>query len=263
MKKVLYYHVYLSDNTDRWSSVVLEQMKCAEDSGLLKAIDEIRVVCITQTDKRIDHFLQLITSYGAKVHVEYVRNPYISDGEMLKNIESEKTITENYTFQKIWNDSQKEDMEVGYFHTKGITAIQHLHGGQVGKFKNYYQWRQFLNWGVLTNWEACTKALDYADVSGVNYQTDPSPHFSGNFWWSTSGFIRLLPDPATKDWWYALKEQTTNPWLKTCSDRFRDEQWVCSTPGTNAYNIFNLPASENPAGVYLPASRYTEYQKCT
>lgn len=256
MKKVLYYHVYLSDNTDRWSNVVLEQMKCAEDADLLKELDELRVVCITQTDKRIDNFLQLITSYGVKVDVEYVRNPYISDGEMMKHLESDQTITENYTFQKIWNDCQKEDLVVGYIHTKGITAIQHLHSGQTGKFKNYYAWRQYLNWGVLTCWKTCVNALDTHDVSGINYQTDPSPHFSGNFWWSTSDHIRDLPDPATKEWWYELKEKTTNQWLKTCSDRFRDEQWVCSLPGTNAYNVFELRSSENPAGVYLSASRY-------
>lgn len=187
--------------------------------------------------------------------------PWANDIAMMENLESPHTITENYTFRRIYEDCQnaEEEFYVMYIHTKGITSCMRLMSKNcilAQSFKNYYYWRQFLNWGVIKRWRSCVDALDDNDVAGVNFFSSPSPHFSGNFWWAKSSYIKTLPNPATKDWWYALKEKTSNIWLKGASDRFRDEQWVCSNPDVKVYKVIDMDEGNNPAGKYLPTTMY-------
>jgi hypothetical protein len=254
---VLYYHVYLTDDPGIWSSVVIEQLKCIEDYDLLKSLHKIKVTAITQYDYRMQVFEQLCDSYPVKFEIEYVNNPWFNDELMIQNLEHQDTITENHTYRKIYQDCKQQNMNVCYIHTKGITSpIRHLRKLNPYQFKNYYYWRQYLNWGVLQNWKACVYALEMFDTAGVNYYENPSRHYSGNFWWSKSDYIKRLPDPATIEWWRDLQNKSDNQWLKTTSDRFKDEQWLCSLDDVKAFNYFTLPESENPAGRFLPTVKY-------
>ena len=131
MKKVLYYHIYLSDDYGTWTSMFLEQMKQIEDSGLLAELNTIRVVCITQNDKRMDVFRQLCTTKfdtekAVNIELSLVKNPYPNDQVMLDNIESDYTITENFTYRMIYEACQTEKMYVCYIHSKGITAADNF-----------------------------------------------------------------------------------------------------------------------------------------
>lgn len=256
MKKVLYYHIYLTDDPSIWSSVFLEQMRCIEDSGLMSSLDELRLTCITQLDMRNEYLRQLCETYPAKFIIELVRNSYDNDREMMFGLNSDRTVTENYTYQKIYEDCQKEEMQVCYIHTKGITSGMKLSKDTMSQYKNYYYWRQYLNWGVLTNWSRCVASLKTYDVAGVNYYINPSKHFSGNFWWANSSYINRLPDPKTIGWWRDIQKKTNNQWLKYAPDRFKDEQWLCSLDDVRVYNIFDLPEYENPAANFLPTRRY-------
>ena len=265
MKKVLYYHIYLSDDYGVWTSMFLEQMKQIEDCGLLRQLDQIKIVCVTQDDKRVQAFTQLCTTQfdadkAPNIELMLVKNPYPNDQVMLDNIESDDTITENFTYRKIYADCQVEEMYVCYIHSKGITATENFLKGRIidaQRFKNYYYWRQFLSWGVIKNWKKCINALNIGYyVAGVNYFTKPAPHFSGNFWWANSYYIKSLPDPATKDWWRELQNKTTDAWLKTTSDRFRDEQWLCSKEGVKVYKVIDIDQEDNPASKFLPQSKY-------
>ena len=256
MKNVLYYHLYLTDEPSIWSSVFLEQMKCMEDSGLLDNLSEIRMTCITQLDARNEYLRQLCETYPSRFILELIQNTYSSDKEMMGGLNTDRTITENYTYQKIYRDCSSEEMNVCYIHSKGITSSFKISKDSMSQYKNYYHWRQYLNWGVLSKWKTCVNSLDTHDVAGVNYYTSPSPHFSGNFWWTTSQYIRRLPDPSTLDWWRTLQKETNNQWLKYAPDRFRDEQWLCSLNGVKVFNVFDLPEHENPAANYLPLRRY-------
>lgn len=256
MKNILYYHVYLTDEPSTWSSVFLEQMKCMEDAGMFSVLDEIRMTCITQLDARNEYLHQLCNTYPVKFNIEFVQNSYSDDKDMLSGLSTERTITENYTYRKIYNDCQKEEMIVCYIHTKGITSSMKFSKDYMSIHKNYYYWRQYLNWGVLEKWKTCISALQEHDVAGVNFYMNPSPHFSGNFWWANSSYITKLPDPATVDWWRELQKNTNNMWLKYAPDRFRDEQWLCSLNDVKIYNVFNLLEVENPAASFLPKRRY-------
>jgi hypothetical protein len=48
----------------------------------------------------------------------------------------------------------------------------------------------------LNCWQWCVEALNYADTAGVNIRTYArvKVHFSGNFWWANSSYIKTLKE---------------------------------------------------------------------
>lgn len=259
MSNIAYYHFYLTDNEAVWSSIFMEQMKYAEDSGLLDNLDVIKITAITQEDNRMRTFVNLCHTYPVKMEISFIKNSVTNDKQMLDGREGSGLITEIPTFARMYKDSQEKDFNLLYFHGKGITAFdKHLsHGDQhnVDTFKRYYYWRHYLNWGVLERWEECIKALDNHDMAGVNFSTDPEPHYSGSFWWAKSSHIRTLPNPETTDWWFELKQKTNDQWLKGAPIRYKDEHWATYKKDLKAYNVKG--ADRNPAFVTTPRKLYT------
>lgn len=260
MKKVIYYHVYLTDNVSTWASIVMEQMTLMMNHDLLDEVDEIRINCISKNDERVNLFINLLNHFniGNKTRIHLYENPFDNDQDMLNNIESDKTVTENITMRNIWNDCQNEDMHLLYIHTKGITSVSNLlMRGDTYRYSVYYHWRQFLNWSVIEKWKLCVDNLHFNDICGTNYRETPAKHFSGSFWWSKSEYIRKLPDPSTKDWWIDLKNKSSDQWLKNASDRFRDEQWPCSLDKINVYNL-HTPKDLDAAGSIYERRKYKD-----
>jgi hypothetical protein len=54
-------------------------------------------------------------------------------------------------------------------------------------------WRNFLQWAVIERWQECVQLLADHDCVGANWETEPWPHFSGNFWWARSDYVATLP----------------------------------------------------------------------
>ena len=270
MKLIAHYHVYLSDDLGTWSHMVLETMKAMEDSNLLANLDELRITCVYKKDGREQLFINLLghtnwsTPSRLKLNFDMVESPYENDREMLANIETDKTITENYTYQRMWDCAHLENAKYLYIHTKGITSTDNLlRRGNVEKFKMYYYWRQYLTWGVIENWQKCVEALNTHDTAGINFYEMPAPHYSGAFWWANSDYLKTLDNPSTKNWWNKLKAATDDQWLKTCSDRFRDEMWLCNSRDSsmvpaNSFNLQHLPQQHNPAAIVLPRRYYAD-----
>jgi hypothetical protein len=255
MNRVAYYHIYLPDDSGIWTSMVLEQFKIMEDSHLLDNLDELRVTLISKNDSRVWNFMELIKLYHKNVVFDLALNPFDNDQSMMSGLNT-NAVTENYTLRKIYNNAINEDAYVLYFHAKGITALL-KHQNEMAAYRQYAYWRYFLNWGVLEKWKHCIEMLDSHDVSGVNYFDYPSPHYSGNFWWTTTNHLRQLPDPSTTDWWYKLQSNVSDPWMRNAPIRFADEHWLFAKPNTKAYNI-NTNFNHNPANEYTPRRKYDE-----
>jgi hypothetical protein len=247
MKKIAYYHTYL-DDLCTWANIFVEQMKYMEQSNLLQNLEKIKITAITQSDSRVRFFNDLCKTYPVESEIEYIQNPHKNDQDMMgawsiitnTSERRDNSISENYTLKKIWNDCKTQDNYVLYFHAKGITATLNnlIIPGRITKYKNRYNWRQFLNWGVMTKWEECVASLeDGCDTASVDFKDVPLPHYSGNFWWSKSEHIRNLPDPQETIWWEEIKRNINDPWIKNSSDRFRDEMWVCVKENTKTYNV--------------------------
>ena len=256
MKNILYYHLYCCDNQSVWKKILFEQIEKTVQSGLMRHLNKIKVTAIIQNTETVESLAEYLSDYKVEIDIEPVSNPYDSDIEMISQINTDKTITENYTMRKIYRDCMEssEPFNVCYIHSKGITA--HLKE-ELTRQSMYALWRQFLDWGVIENWKACVDALKSHDIAGVNFYEYPSKHFSGNFWWAKSDYIKRLPDPSTLNWWKNIKKETSDSWLKNVSDRFRDEQWPCSLPEAKIFNLYTH-STINPSSGFLKREEYKD-----
>lgn len=216
-------------------------MKCLEDSGLLSHLKGMDITCIAQDDERIGMFVQLCKSYDIPIQLTMVKNPFDNDRDMLYNRNTDRSFTENITLKRIWEDCKTQDMKVLYFHSKGSTSYSNnVNVQNISKHKQYFYWRSFMNWAVLTKWAQCEYALDRYDIAGGDYKLLPSPHFCGNFWWATSNHIKQLPDPLDKTWWYKFQESSNDPYVKQSPVRMYDEFWIGAREGISAYDVVDL-----------------------
>jgi len=225
----------------------MEQFKLMEDIGLLGEFEYTTVTVLAKEQEHLNNFISLISTFRLK---NLKLCCFINERE-----------AENVMMQEIWKkaNGEQEPFQFLYVHSKGITSVQnHLMVGDAQKFKNYYYWRQFLNWGVIENWQRCVAALNSGayDLAGVNYFDSPAPHYSGAFYWGKSDYVRKLPDPSTKEWWRTLQRETQDSWLKTAEDRFRDEMWICSEKSCRTFSVKNLDKVTNLSAEFLPSAAY-------
>lgn len=100
------------------------------------------------------------------------------------------------TIINLYKFSQNNDAYILYIHTKGVS---------LPKDELRQCWRKRLVEKVITEYKTCISFLNEGcDVSGsgwkqrtsnkVNYFQGEYEHFSGNFWWATSAYIKKLPD---------------------------------------------------------------------
>lgn len=264
MRKIGYYHIFLTENQSTWGSIVLEQYKIMEDSELFDILDELNITCVGKNFEDFEMFSHLTRLYYHNAKLTFIENTVPSDSDVMIDIDrgTNIVVSENATSRKIYNDakSSTEDYYALYFHTKGITStLRHFRNSpqEIDAFRTYQYWRHYLNYGVLEKWKDCIKALDDGyDTAGVNYQTFPHFHYSGNFWWSKASHIKMLPDPATYEWWNELKRNSSDPWFRQASNRFSDEQWVCSKRETKSFNVGKK--INNPANVFTKRKFYAE-----
>lgn len=252
MRNVAYWHVYLTENPSTWAAIVMEQLALMTRSGLLNAIDKFNITAISRGPVE-KTFQYLVQEQYPTAEFDWIDNPYSDDYEMLSDLCNLK-VTENITLNKIYKDCLDNDQNVLYFHTKGITADLRFLDYGAAQYVKYYYWRQFLNWGVLRQWQCCVAALKDADVVGPNYRLEPYPHFSGSFWWAKSDHIRQLPDPTRDDWWQAMQAESSNNWFRTAPKRHKDEFWVTSKRDTEAFDL--IEGLHNPADRYLSPKEY-------
>lgn len=117
----------------------------------------------------------------------------VGDGD-LKKIEHGKIETirvgniydfEFPTLEKIENDILLSDKNIKIFYFNGL--------GVTGNTPNKQSWRKYLSYYNIILHDECITSLDKYDVCGVDWRTNPSPHFSGNFWWANSDYLKKLP----------------------------------------------------------------------
>lgn len=105
-----------------------------------------------------------------------------------------------------------------YFHSKGMSRTNHL---------NSQWWRLYMEHYLIREWKKCIRFLDKYDCAGASYFEDTYvgfyPHFSGNFWWANSNYIKKL------DTSYLSQE-----------NRQKTEFWICSNFNENKPKIKSL-----------------------
>ena len=96
---------------------------------------------------------------------------------------------ERITLHKMREHSEIDSVQYWYAHTKGIR-----HFDSEGHQKNcVVDWINLMIKWNFHYWQHATNALMHNDAYRCEHSNFPSPHFSGNFWWANSCYIRTLP----------------------------------------------------------------------
>lgn len=111
--------------------------------------------------------------------------------------------------------ARRHEGYVLYLHSKGVS-------NPADETKT--AWRRLLMRELVENWEHCVAQLPYYDAIGVNWRDmTPISHFSGNFWYASTSFLRTLTDFKT------YYENPVDP-LATGANRLSCEFWIGSAP---------------------------------
>jgi hypothetical protein len=160
MNTYIYIHVCCINN---WKEIFGKLLSDIRTSGLYDKITKIRVNILTDASD-LDIF------NDAKIEILGIS----------KNLNA----YENSTLNLLYEHSLKEEFKVLYLHTKGIKFN--------GKNLNVTDWVRYMSYFNIDKHSQALDDLDKYDAVGVNLNTEPVLHFSGNFWWSKSDHIRKL-----------------------------------------------------------------------
>lgn len=132
---------------------------------------------------------------------------YSNDKIIATNYSQNTSFYENCTLKEMYFFSKfNPNYKILYLHTKGV-----------GYNKNHPwyipidRWNRFMLYCLVDKYSECLEMLDYVDIVGCQYRCypydkDPS-HFSGNFWWATSNYIK------TNDIYHLKEKYDAEFWL--------------------------------------------------
>lgn len=201
-----------------WQRIVAEQYQKLRDSGLYDASSKIVVGfiggsnCLEALDPRIRNDAKFDLFVTADV-LDY----------------------EFPTLARLWSEAttRKELFLCYYFHTKGAS----LFGTPSHAPAN--AWRVYMEYFNIEKWQDCVLALNEHETCGVELQCEES-HYSGNFWWATSAYVRRLPNGHLY-------------WNDNRHDRLAAEFYVClARPKAYSFGDF----VENLYEYCVPPERY-------
>jgi len=159
-KTVVYIHICCLNNYKEVVSLFFQWIK---ESGLYAEIDEIRCCILGDYDPEI----------------------FRDEKVKIRAVSSNLSLYEVFTVNTLYEDCKREEMNVLYLHSKGVTKPTNA---------NVKSWVQYMCYFLVFQHARCLELLETHDSVGVNLHADPVLHYSGNFWWATSAYISKL-DP--------------------------------------------------------------------
>lgn len=161
----IYYHIAQMGN---WVEVVSEQVRALQDSGLYEASDKILFGVVGNAP------IALPSKFEMLFHHPDIR------------------LAEVPTLEALREHALKENFNVLYMHTKGVAYLEKGNTKEIVTF-----WRKYMEYFCIGKWQECLESLREFDAAGCEFygpkQHFSNPHFSGNFWWATSSYLRTLP----------------------------------------------------------------------
>ncbi|MHA2218587.1 MAG: hypothetical protein ACXADW_21965 [Candidatus Hodarchaeales archaeon] len=167
-----FMHVYTVNN---WRQIVNEQLIRISQSGLFGKINKLFVGVIG--NKWTDH---------------------VEDVDIIYQI-NKPELEQSLTLSFLRMFSMETDAYIFYIHTKGVS-----HGPSIPQT----DWRRMMEYFVIDQHDICISQLEWCDIVGVNWHLGEgymnasssktggikvTPHFSGNFWWAKTDYVRKLP----------------------------------------------------------------------
>jgi hypothetical protein len=192
-----------------WQIVFAEMIEKMESSGLIDYVDEINL-CMNGVLANMEIPVLPLLDASSKFKVRHVGG------------DASKWEWPTLNALKEDADSHNEIDYIGYAHLKGLSRP---------KDPNAIDWRNYLTYWTIEQWQDNINELDKgAEAVGPNLLSYPWPHFSGNFWWANSNYIRRLkklPDPSTLIWG-TESEYLPDIKLDPGNFRFEHEAWIGS-----------------------------------
>lgn len=225
-----------------WQSLIAEFLEKIVSSGLDSAAHEI-IICLNGNETSMREFLSPLLDTDSVFRTEHVSTDFWRC----------EWPTLNYLKQQC--DIDTDDHYIGYAHLKGLTKLNN---------KPVQDWKDYLVYWGIERWEDSIEQLKSGcDTSSVNWSETPWPHYSGNFWWATSNYIRRLEplqDPATIDFGRVVsKYLKPNIVLDPGNFRYEHEAWLGSVLSKNRYELHAGPNKVDHDFHYhneYPASNY-------
>lgn len=145
-----------------WQAIVAEQLLKLRASGLYDKTAKLRVGIVGGSAEEFPFA-------DNKIEVAYA-SPRLKDAEFA-------------TLSLVEAQARQEPSLVYYLHTKGVSHENPC----------VSDWRRLMEHFLILRHEDCVRALASHDICGVDWLRRPEPHFSGNFWWARSEYVRRLP----------------------------------------------------------------------
>ena len=105
----------------------------------------------------------------------------------LYNYSENNNLFEIPTLNKIHTfcNNNYNEYNILYIHNKGISYSD--------DYEELNNWIDMMLYFLVDKYELCLNKLLLHDVVGSNYMIHPSKHFSGNYWWATSNYLKKIP----------------------------------------------------------------------
>ncbi len=166
MDTYVYIHVCC---INQWQEVFANLMSEIRASGLYEDVKEIRCGIV-----------------GRYAPTALFDDPKIVIAGHSKNLKLYETSTLNL----LREHARHADFNVLYLHTKGVSHVP-----DTPRYAHVLDWVRYLCHFTIHRHATCREELRTHDAVGVNLQGaahNDSLHYSGNFWWATSRYIRTL-----------------------------------------------------------------------
>lgn len=204
-----YWHLLLINH---YEDVVNEQLERLVKSGLYDSAESISVGCLGDYEN-FKTFQIIIADYPKIKVIDYSNNKSIYEFHTLNILKEDA-------------DNSTDGYYIFYFHTKGVSFSKE--NNRVA-FEGGTFWRRFMDEYTISRWKDNIAELDKGyETCGTQLRPtrDFPVHYSGNYFWAKSSYIRLLPkigelnikDRFQGEFWLGIK----NPVAATLSQEFVD-----------------------------------------
>ena len=161
----IYIFMHLCNYGNNWKSIISNQIMQIIKSGLYAQCEKIFYGCSCNNCE--EELENLLRNY-----------------KKINKLPSQpRYVHENITINKVieFSKQQHKNVHILYLHSKGVTGTSNQ--------QNY--WRDYMMNYNVNMWKVCVNLLNnnYNTV-GVNLLS--KNHYSGNFWWSRSDYIKKL-----------------------------------------------------------------------
>ena len=168
------YGFYHLCTINTWRSVLDEQIEALASSGLAGATRHVFASVVGPHHD--DGVAVLVRALGERVEIVH-QSP---DASLFERPALEFC-------RRFCAEIEPWAAAVWYLHSKGVSPQRCTN-------PNVADWRRLMQHFVVERWQDCLSAVREYDVCGVNWLEEPSPHFSGNFWWASPRYIAGLAD---------------------------------------------------------------------